>query len=96
MNMTETLLNISRDLGDVKAGVASLHEKVDHQPDVIRLAIKEHEDDCRLSKTFVTVNEIPQILEKSSTDKMTKIKAILYGAKEIMIIAIAVITGKIL
>jgi len=96
MNTTETLLAISRDLGDVKAGMASLHEKIDHQPDMIRLAIKEHEDNCRLSKTFIRSEELPAMLDESSSIKMTKVKTILMSLKELAVIVIAVITGKLI
>lgn len=96
MNMTETLLNISRDLGDVKAGMASLHEKIDHQPDMIRLAIKEHEDNCRSSKQFITNDELSNKIEESSNVKLTKVKAVLLSLKEVAVILIAVITGKMI
>lgn len=94
--MTETLLNISRDLGDVKAGMASLHEKIDHQPSMIKLAIKEHEDTCRSSKQFVTCDELPKRIEESSNIKLTKVKAVLISLKEVAVILIAVITGKMI
>ena len=96
MNTTETLLAISRDLGDVKAGMASLHEKIDHQPDMIRLAVKEHEDSCRLSKTFIRSEELPAMLDESSSIKMTKVKTVLMSLKELAVIVIAVITGKLI
>jgi len=94
MDITELLMSLSKDIGDIKANVAKVNESIENLPQLIELSILKHKDNCNNISRYVTKEEFPVLLETRSSKSITKWQTIISYFKDVVVIIVAVFTGK--
>lgn len=94
MTLSEQMVKLTDDVGEMKATVAAMDQKIDNIPMAIELAMLKHEQTCSNKDCFVKEDLLEQKLNDHDEKRFSKKMKTLKFIKEIVAFGIAVFVGK--